>query len=78
MLSDCLRRCRLDALVAEGIQLTRFYAFKYCSPSRSAFISGRNPIHVNVVNGQTTLQNPTDPVSGFSGTCSFTLKVMIF
>ena len=41
----------LDALVAEGIELTRFYAFKYCSPSRSAFISGRNPIHVNVVNG---------------------------
>ena len=27
----------LDALVAEGIELTRFYAFKYCSPSRSAF-----------------------------------------
>ena len=38
----------LDALVAEGIELTNFYAFKYCSPSRSAFISGRNPIHVQV------------------------------
>ena len=44
----------LDGLVAAGIQLTGFYAFKYCSPSRSAFLSGRNPIHVNVVNGQTS------------------------
>ena len=57
----------MDALVRDGIQLTSFYAFKYCSPSRSAFHSGRNPIHVNVVNGQTTLHNPADPVSGFSG-----------
>lgn len=57
----------LDTLVREGIQLTSFYAFKYCSPSRSGFLSGRNPIHVNVVNGQTTLLNPADPVSGYSG-----------
>ena len=57
----------LDELVREGIQLTSFYAFKYCSPSRSGFLSGRNPIHVNVVNGQTTLLNPADPVSGYSG-----------
>lgn len=57
----------LDGLVREGIQLTSFYAFKYCSPSRSGFLSGRNPIHVNVVNGQTTLLNPADPVSGYSG-----------
>ena len=57
----------MDALVAEGIHLTSFYTFKYCSPSRSAFLSGRNPIHVNVVNGQTTCHNPADPVSGYSG-----------
>ena len=57
----------LDGLVAEGIQLTSFYAFKYCGPSRSALMSGRNPIHVNVVNGQTTLHNPKDPASGYSG-----------
>jgi hypothetical protein len=30
-------------------------------------MTGRNPIHVNVVHGQTTLLNPADPVSGFSG-----------
>ena len=54
----------LDALAAEGIKLTSFYTFKYCSPSRSGFLTGRNPIHVNVVNGQTILVNPDDPVSG--------------
>ena len=54
----------LDAIAAEGIKLTSFYTFKYCSPSRSGFLSGRNPIHVNVVNGQTILVNPADPVSG--------------
>jgi len=57
----------LAQLVADGIELTSFYTFKYCSPSRSAFMSGRNPIHVNVVNGDTTLINPEDPVSGYSG-----------
>ena len=55
----------MDFMVSEGIQLTGFYSFKYCSPTRSAFLSGRNPIHVNVVNGQTTCHNPADNVSGF-------------
>jgi hypothetical protein len=40
----------LDRLVAEGVELTRHVAFKYCSPSRCALQSGRNPIHVNVDN----------------------------
>eukprot|EP01043_Picozoa_sp_COSAG02_P019335 COSAG02_NODE_926_length_15856_cov_13.975566_13_plen_405_part_00 len=40
----------LNALVAEGIELERAIAFKYCSPSRCALQSGRNPIHVNVHN----------------------------
>ena len=57
----------LDTLVRDGIQLEHFYTFKYCGPSRSAFLSGRNPTHVNVVNGHTTSVNPDDPVSGFSG-----------
>ena len=42
---------RLDALAASGILLDRHYVFRFCSPSRSAFISGRNPIHVNLFNG---------------------------
>lgn len=57
----------MDGLVKEGIELTRFYAFKYCSPTRSAFQTGRNPIHVNVVNPPTSLLNPDDPISGYAG-----------
>jgi len=37
-------------LVNEGIELDRHYAFVYCSPSRSSFLSGRLPYHVNQVN----------------------------
>jgi arylsulfatase I/J len=57
----------LNSLVAEGIELGNFRTFKYCSPSRSALQTGRNPIHVTVVNGGTDLNNPADPVSGWTG-----------
>jgi hypothetical protein len=40
--------------------------FKFCSPTRSAIQSGRNPIHVNVQNVGPTYVNPADPVAGFS------------
>jgi arylsulfatase I/J len=57
----------LDSLVAQGIELTQMYTFKYCSPTRSALQSGRNPIHVNILN---TLgchnPNRTD-TAGYSG-----------
>ena len=56
----------LDSLVASGIELDRHYVFKYCSPSRSALQSGRNPIHVNVDNYNPIMHNAADPVSGFS------------
>ena len=58
---------RLDDLVANGILLDRHYVFRFCSPSRSAFTSGRNPIHVNLFNGAIGQVNPADPISGFSG-----------
>eukprot|EP00954_Amorphochlora_amoebiformis_P023997 1363401-Amorphochlora_amoeboformis.AAC.2 len=29
--------------VSEGIELDRHYVYKYCSPTRSAIQSGRNP-----------------------------------
>ena len=29
------------------MRLERHYAYKYCSPSRCAFLSGRLPLHVN-------------------------------
>jgi arylsulfatase B len=40
------------ALVREGIELDRHYAFLYCSPSRSAFMTGRMPYHVQQENHQ--------------------------
>lgn len=58
----------MDALVKEGVELDRHYAFKFCSPTRSAIQSGRNPIHVNVLNVNAQMRNPEDPVSGFSET----------
>jgi len=42
----------------EGIELDHHYAYKFCSPSRSAIQSGRNPIHVNVQNYQPLVYNP--------------------
>jgi arylsulfatase A-like enzyme len=43
------------------------YVYKYCSPTRSALQSGRNPIHVNAVNAGSAVFNPGDPVSGMQG-----------
>jgi arylsulfatase B len=57
----------MDSLVSEGIELNQSYAFWYCSPSRSAIQTGRNPIHVNVNNDGLAIHNPADPVSGFAG-----------
>jgi arylsulfatase I/J len=56
----------MDALVKDGVELTRHYVYKMCSPSRTAFQSGRNPIHVSVVNTKETYNNPKDRVSGWS------------
>ena len=56
----------LDQLVANGIELNRHYAFKFCAPSRSAIQSGRNPIHVNTLNLDPLNYNPKDPVSGMA------------
>ena len=41
---------KLDALRASGLELDRHYTYKFCSPSRSALMSGRLPAHVNVYN----------------------------
>jgi hypothetical protein len=40
----------LDELATTGVQISRLYTFKYCSPTRSAIFSGRDPTHVNVFN----------------------------
>jgi arylsulfatase A-like enzyme len=49
-----------------SIELDQAYAFKFCSPSRSSFQSGRLPTHVNVLNANPASWNPRDPVSGFA------------
>ena len=42
----------LDALVGSGVELTQFYTFKYCAPSRGALMSGRYPFHFGFFNNQ--------------------------
>ncbi len=37
---------RIDALVREGVELDRYYAFPLCSPTRAAFLTGRSPQRV--------------------------------
>ena len=41
-------------------------ADKYCSPTRTAIQSGRNPYHVNPLNADPDIYNPADPVSGMA------------
>ena len=60
-------RVEEDELVASGIELDRAYAYKCCSPTRSAIQSGRHPYHVNALNAAMEISNPEDPVSGFAG-----------
>ena len=57
----------LDALAHQGVILSRHYVFSYCSPSRCALQTGRNPIHVNVLNSPVTQHNKADPMSGQQG-----------
>ncbi len=49
----------LDSLVAEGIRLDRHYVHRMCTPSRTSYLSGRLPVHVEVA-----LPNPEDPNCG--------------
>lgn len=49
----------MDALVAEGIRLDRHYVHRMCTPSRTSYLSGRLPVHVEVA-----LPNPEDPNCG--------------
>ena len=37
----------MNALLQEGIELDRHYAYRFCSPTRSSLMSGRYPMHVN-------------------------------
>merc|ERR1719334_796698 len=51
-----IRTPNMDALVADGLHLTRHYVSPLCSPSRSAFQSGRLPVHVNQLDADGLLE----------------------
>jgi len=53
------RTPRLDALAASGVILKRHYAHSFCSPTRSSYLSGRLPVHVQAANVQ-----PDEPNAG--------------
>ena len=40
----------LDALARAGVVLSNHYSYRYCSPSRAAFLTGRLPFHVHEAN----------------------------
>ena len=40
----------IDSLAKQGALLKHHYTFKFCSPTRSSFLSGRLPLHVNQQN----------------------------
>ena len=53
----------LDTMSAEGLKLTSFYVYRYCSPTRAAFLTGRSPykllnIRENLI--PTTIPQSTD------------------
>ena len=52
----------LDRLVASGIELDRFYTYKFCSPSRSSLMTGRFAQHVNMHNLALTVPRHGIPV----------------
>lgn len=49
----------IDKLAAEGTILSHHYTYKFCSPTRSSFLSGRLPLHVNQIN-----HPPNEPGGG--------------
>ena len=51
----------IDSLVKDGIELDRTYAYHYCSPTRSSFLTGRLPIHVNQLVGSGVLKGSNYP-----------------
>ena len=53
----------IDALASSGVRLERLYCYKFCSPSRSSFLSGRLPVHVNVNNDDQTLPGAGIPAA---------------
>jgi len=45
------------------VELGRHYTYKFCSPSRSAFLSGRLPVHVNIYNDDPAMEGAGVPTN---------------
>ncbi len=43
-----IRTPNIDRLVAEGVELDRFYSFPVCSPTRAALMTGRLPLRFGI------------------------------
>jgi arylsulfatase A-like enzyme len=56
----------MAALAKNGVILDQLYGYRMCTPSRTSFLSGRFPVHVNEVLG-----NPEDSNTGvpYNMTC---------
>lgn len=52
---------KLEALLNESIKLDQYYVYRFCSPSRSTFLTGRYPWHI----GQQTHMN-LNPTPGIA------------
>ncbi|KAG5185241.1 alkaline-phosphatase-like protein [Tribonema minus] len=57
----------MDSLAQNGIVLDRLYVHNVCSPSRSAFLTGRNPRHVNLINRPSDMYDPSLSLDGIWG-----------
>lgn len=66
---------KLNAFVNESIKLSQYYVYRFCSPSRSTFLTGRYPWHI----GQQTDMNlnPTPGIAcGINKKYDFLAKVL--
>lgn len=66
---------KLNALLNESIDLSQYYVYRFCSPSRSTFMTGRYPWHI----GQQTQMNlnPTPGIAcGINKKYDFLPKVL--
>ena len=57
----------IDAIVKDGVQLNRMYAYPYCGPSRAALMSGRMPRHSNPGNIRGASYDPNHTEVGGQG-----------